>query len=94
MYWEILYAFFGQLHALAFEKFALQAGVRLADQQSSTGTYDAMPGDSSAARASGHGASGAARAAGQLQRLRNLAIGRNAPARDFFHQLIYRIPIH
>src|ERR1700722_8061026 len=91
---EVLDAFFSQSHALAFEQFALQPCVWLADQQSSAGTYYAMPGDSAPAGAGGHGASGAACAARQSHHLGNLAVGRHAAAGDFFHQPIYRIPIH
>jgi hypothetical protein len=91
---EIFDASFHDAQAFAFEELPLQGNVRLAQQQTAAGPYDAMPRDSATARAGSHGASGGTRAAVQPQCPRDAAVSCDAPAWDCFHQFVYRIPIH
>jgi hypothetical protein len=84
----------GELQTFALEQLTLQAGVRLADQQLSSGAYDAMPGYAFSAWASSHGASSGACAAGEFQSFRDLTVGRDAPAGNGLYQLVYKFPIH
>lgn len=87
-------ALLGELQTFALKQLKLQARVRLADQQLSSGAYDAVPGYAFSAWASSHGASGSACAPGEFQGFRDLTVGRDAPAGDGLYQLVYKFPIH
>jgi hypothetical protein len=77
-----------QPSAFAFEEAALEIGEGLADGDSASGGNDAMPGNSLAARAGGHGASRGTSAAREAHRACELAVGDDATFGDALHQFV------
>ena len=66
---------FGDFHAFGLEEFALQRGVRLADEDFAAVTDDAMPRDAFSRRGSRHGTASAASATAQAQDSGNGPVG-------------------
>ena len=84
----------GHAHAFAFEKFPLQAGMGLANQQLTAETDHSMPGDTFSRRACGHRPAGAARTAAELKSLSKPSVGDNPAARNLFHKGVHPDPGH
>jgi len=85
-------AAFDDAGAFGFEKAALEAGEGLADDDTSAGGGDAVPGDGLTARAGGHGSAGGPSAAGEPHRLGQLAIGGDAAFGDAFDEGVESLP--
>lgn len=85
---------FAQGDLFGLQQLALQAGVRLADEQLSTRADHTMPGNSFSGRRAGHGASCSARATWETQNTSNVPISKNTPPRDLFYETVDRIPGH
>jgi len=89
-----VHAALGHLNAFALEQFALETGVRLTNQEFSGEAHHAVPGNAFAGGACGHSAAGAACSAPETKSPSKPRVGDNPPARDLFHELIYRSPRH
>src|SRR5258706_2017736 len=76
------------LQSFAFQELALKRYVRLAKQQSASGTHNAVPRNSASAWTSGHGAPGGSRAAGQFRRSRDYTVGCYSPDGNFFYRMV------
>ena len=85
-------AAFDDAGAFGFEKAALETGEGLADDDTSSGGNDAVPGDTLTARASSHGSASGASAAGKPHGARQLAVGGDAALRDAFNEGIESLP--
>jgi hypothetical protein len=75
-------AAFDDADGFGFEEAALEAGKGLADNDTSAGGNDAVPGDGLTARAGGHGSAGGASAAREAHSPGQLAVGGNAAFGD------------
>jgi hypothetical protein len=85
---------FDDLNAFAFEQTSLQRCVRLADENPSVVTDDAMPGNALTGRARRHGAASRACATRQAQNSRHGSIGKNPAAGDLFYEVVDGLPGH
>jgi hypothetical protein len=81
-------------YALSFKQLSLQCGVWLRHANPAASPEHAMPRNPLAPRAGCQGVTDSARSSPRPHRFRYLAIGGYAPARDFFHLTIDRIPGH
>ncbi len=79
---------------LGFKKAPLQRRERFTKQDAPTGAHHAVPRNPFSSRAHGHRAARAARTSAELHAFRQLAVGDDAPRRDFLHQAVNRIPGH
>ena len=85
-------AAFDDAGAFGFEEATLEAGEGLADDDTSAGGDDTVPGDGLTARASGHGSAGSTSAARELHGARQLAVGGDAAFRDAFDEGVESLP--
>jgi len=89
-----VHARFTKGNAFRFEEFALQTGVRLADQQLSAIANHAVPRNAFPGGACRHRSAGAARSAPQTESFGKAPIGNNPPAGNSFHERENRSPGH
>jgi hypothetical protein len=87
-----VYAPFGQNDSFGLKQASLKARARLRYEQPSAGAHDTMPGNSFSAVTCRHRMPGRAGAAFQADRFRERSVGCYAAARNFFHQVVNRIP--
>ena len=85
-------AAFDDAGAFGFEEAALEAREGLADDDTSSGRNDAVPGDTLTARASSHGSAGGTSATGELHGASQLAVGGDAAFGDAFNEGIESLP--
>jgi hypothetical protein len=78
--------------AFGFEKAALETGEGLANDDTSSGGNDAMPGDTLTTRASSHGSAGGTSAAGEPHRPGQLAVGGDTALRDALDEGVDSLP--
>src|SRR2546422_8520138 len=81
-------------NAFAFQQPLLERGMRLAQENTSSGADHAVPWNPQAGRTCGHRASCRARTPTQLEQFSQLPIGDYTAARDLFHQVVNRPPGH
>ena len=85
-------AAFDDAGAFGFEEASLEAGKGLADDDTSAGGNDAVPGDGLTARASGHGSAGGTSAAREAHSQGQLAVGGNASFGDALNEGVESLP--
>jgi hypothetical protein len=85
-------AAFDDAGTFGFEKAALETGEGLADDDTSSGGNDAMPGDTLTARASGHRSAGGTSATGEPHGARQLAVGGDAAFGYAFDEGVESLP--
>jgi hypothetical protein len=89
-----VYAGFAKGNTFGFKQFALQAGERLADQQFSAITDDAVPGNTLAGGTCRHGAASTACSSAEAKHFGEPPISDNPAAGNSFHECMYRSPGH
>jgi hypothetical protein len=87
-----VYAFAFDDDTFRLEQPPLKTCVRLSNQQASACANHTMPRDTPTARAGGHSVSSNSCASAQAKRLRERSVGCYAATRNFFHQVVNRIP--
>jgi hypothetical protein len=80
--------------AFGFQKAALQAGVRLGDEQTSASAHYAVPRNATAGRAGGHSVTGSSCAAAETKFAGYFTVCSDAASRYFFDQFVHGIPGH
>ena len=85
-------AAFDDAGTFGFEEASLEAGKRLADDYTSAGGDDTVPGNGLTARASGHGSAGGTSAAREPHSLGQLAVGGNASFGDALNEGVESLP--
>lgn len=83
---------FEESDAFGFEKFALQTGVRLANQEFAAVANYAMPGDGLSGRSCGHCPACSPCASAEPQSFRESSVGKNTTARNLFYEGVDRSP--
>ena len=83
---------FAKFDAFGFEEFALEAGVRFADEEFAARANDAVPGNAFAGGRRGHRAACGAATTGKAQSFSEGSISNNPAAGNLFHEAINGIP--
>src|SRR5882724_6423524 len=81
-------------HTFGLKQFALQAGIRFANQQFSAIADNAMPGNAFSGGACGHRTASTAGSSAEPESFRKSPVGDNPSTRNSFHKRIYRSPRH
>ena len=85
---------FEERNAFGFKQFALQPGIRFADQQFSAVTDHAMPGNAFAGGTRGHCTAGTARSSAEPESFGKFPVSNNPAAGNSFYEGIHRSPGH